>query len=120
MLNFSKNRLFLLIQQTLNKSYYCLYATINGQIASIGGMTIRVQPGNVKNPSGVWGNIMSVYAEPKYRKKGLSKRIIEKLIDTAKETGIHALELHATQTGEPLYVKLGFEIHNQPTYRKYI
>src|SRR5690348_5035118 len=58
-------------EKSIDKEYICWYATVNSEPAAIAGMGIRIQPGNVKNPSGVWGYIMSVYTKPEHRKKGL-------------------------------------------------
>ncbi|MCE3260034.1 MAG: acetyltransferase [Bacteroidetes bacterium] len=106
-------------EKELNKNYIVWYATVNGKVASIGGLGIRVQPGNIKNPSGVWGYIMSIYTVPEHRRKGLSKNILNRLIESAREMGVTAFELHATKEGEPLYIQSGFEIHQEPTYRKF-
>ena len=58
----------------LDKNYLCWFAKVDGEVASIAGMVIRINPGNVKNPSGIWGYIMNVYTLPKYRRMGLSKK----------------------------------------------
>jgi GNAT superfamily N-acetyltransferase len=104
----------------LNKNYICWYATVNGEVASISGLVIRIGPGNTRNPSGIWGYIMNVYTKPEYRRKGLSAVILDKLLATASEHGIKAFELHATPQGEYVYIKNGFQIHNEPTYRKFL
>lgn len=103
----------------LNKNYFCWYATVNGEPAAIAGMTLRTQPGSIKNPSGRWGYLMLVYTKPQYRKRGLSGQVVQRLIATAKEQGVTALELHATPEGEPVYVREGFIHFNEPTYRMY-
>ena len=104
----------------LDRNYLCWFATVGGEVASIAGMVIHINPGNVKNPSGIWGYIMNVYTLPKYRRIGLSRNILERLIETAKDRGVTAFELHATKVGEPVYVKAGFELFTEPTYRKYL
>jgi GNAT superfamily N-acetyltransferase len=104
----------------LNKTYFCWYAKVNDDVAAIAGMGIREQPGNIKNPSGRWGYIMSVYTVPEHRRKGLSAALLDKLIETGRELGVTAFELHATKEGEPVYVKNGFIVHSEPTYRKFI
>jgi ribosomal protein S18 acetylase RimI-like enzyme len=104
----------------LDKNYLCWFAKVNGELASIAGMVIRINPGNVRNPTGIWGYIMSVYTLPKYRRMGLSKNILDRLIETAKERGITSFELHATSDGEHMYRKAGFEKFGEPTYRKFL
>lgn len=103
----------------LNKNYFCWYATVNGTPAAVAGMVLRTQPGSIKNPSGRWGYLMLVYTRPAYRKRGLPGKIIQRLVATAKEQGVTALELHATPEGEPVYVREGFIHFNEPTYRMY-
>jgi len=95
-------------------------AKCNGEIAGIGAVQIRVQPGNFKNPSGKWGYIMSMYTLPAYRRKGICKGILNALTEEAARHGITAFELHATETGALVYEQTGFKIHPEPTYRKYL
>lgn len=95
-------------------------ARSNDEIAGIGSVQFREQPGNFKNPSGKWGYIMSMYTYPAFRRQGICKNILNLLIEEGKKYGITAFELHATPSGEIVYKANGFEIHKEPTYRKYI
>jgi GNAT superfamily N-acetyltransferase len=104
----------------VNRNYICWYATVDGSVASIAGVVVRQGPGNISNPSGVWGYLMNVYTLPQYRKMGLSANVLDRLMSTAADRGITAFELHATEAGEALYVKAGFKLHSEPTYRKFI
>ena len=85
----------------------------------IGSVHIRRVPGNFKNPSGVWGYLMNMYTLPEYRGRGICSRILTLLVDEGRQLGITAFELHATEQGRPVYEKNGFEIHHEPTLRKY-
>ena len=95
-------------------------AKCDGEIAGIGSVQIREQTGNFKNPSGKWGYIMNMYTIPVFRRNGICKDILNKLITEAVKLGITAFELHATKEGELVYKQNGFEIHNEPTYRKFL
>ncbi len=103
--------------EELNKSYICWYALVDGEVASIAGVSLRRVPGNIRNPSGRWGYIMNVHTMPQHRRKGLSKQVLQRLIQAARDMGVTAFELHATPEGEPVYVNMGFIEHNEPTYR---
>lgn len=107
-------------KEQLDKNYICWYATFNGEMASIAGMILRDQPPTIKNLSGKWGYIFGVYTKIEYRRKGLSKNILQRLMNTAIERGVTAFELHSTKEGEIVYNKEGFELYNEPTYRKII
>jgi GNAT superfamily N-acetyltransferase len=85
----------------------------------IGGLIFREHPGNFKNPSGKMGYIINMYTLPAFRRKGICSFILNRLVDDANRCGIKVFELHATKKGEYVYGQNGFEIHNEPTYRKY-
>ena len=91
----------------------------DNRVAGIGSVMLRQQPGNFKNPSGKWGYIMNMYTVPEFRRQGVCKGILEALANDCWESGITALELHATPAGAVVYEKSGFTIHTEPTYRKY-
>jgi GNAT superfamily N-acetyltransferase len=90
------------------------------QIAGIGSIALREQPGNFKNPSGKWAYIMNMYIVPAYRRKGICSAILDHLIKAALEMGFSAFELHATKEGESVYVLNGFKKHDEPTYRRIV
>jgi len=103
--------------EELNKTYLCWYALVDGQVASIAGVVLRRSPGSIKNPSGRWGYIMNVYTLQPYRRMGLSKQVMERLMQSARERGTKCFELHATPEGEHVYINMGFLKHGEPTYR---
>lgn len=61
------------------------------------------------HPTGRRAHLMNVYTKSEYRRKGISKRMVELLIDEAKEKGVTEISLDATKMGRPLYEALGFE-----------
>lgn len=61
------------------------------------------------HPTGKRAHLMNVYTKSEHRRKGISKRMVEMLIDEAKENGVTEISLDATEMGRPLYEALGFE-----------
>ena len=61
------------------------------------------------HPTGARAHLMNVYTKAEYRRKGISKRMVEILIDEAKGKGVTEISLAATEMGRPLYEALGFE-----------
>jgi GNAT superfamily N-acetyltransferase len=103
-----------------NNSYVSWFAEIDKQPVGIGGMVIRERAGNFKNPEGKDAYIMSMFTRPEHRRKGISTGILNRLVNSGREMGIRFFELHATPEGEQVYLKNGFLLHPEPTYRKYI
>jgi ribosomal protein S18 acetylase RimI-like enzyme len=83
-----------------------------------GGMVFRQQPGSFKNTSGKSVYILNMYTLPQFRRRGIGSSLLEMLLDDARSKGYYSFELHATPDGEPLYRKLGFHKHSEPTYRQ--
>lgn len=107
-------------EETIAEGSCIAYIAKSGdQIAGHGVLVYRRQPGNFKNPSGKVGYIMNMYTIPSFRRKGICTTILKALMDEARTNGITAFELHATQDGEPVYIKNNFYKHSEPTYRKY-
>ncbi|MBR1641778.1 MAG: GNAT family N-acetyltransferase [Butyrivibrio sp.] len=67
----------------------------------------RVMP-TYHNPSGEKAYIMNMYTAPDYRRKGIAFKTLDLLIQDAKERGVNAISLEATDMGRPLYEKYGF------------
>ncbi len=67
----------------------------------------RVMP-TYHNPSGLKAYIMNMYTAPKYRRQGIAYKTLDLLVNDARNKGITAISLEATDMGRPLYEKYGF------------
>ncbi|HUY60299.1 MAG TPA: GNAT family N-acetyltransferase [Candidatus Dormibacteraeota bacterium] len=67
----------------------------------------RVAPGP-RNPRGQEAYVYSMYTESGWRRRGLARAILQRLLAEVGRRGIAVVELHATAQGEPLYASLGF------------
>ena len=61
------------------------------------------------HPTGKRAHLMNVYTRAEYRRCGISRRMIEILIEEAKEKGVTEISLDTTQMGRALYEAVGFE-----------
>lgn len=62
----------------------------------------------VDHPSGLRGHLMNVYTKPQYRRQGVAQRMLELLIEEARERGVTEISLDATEEGRALYERCGF------------
>ena len=73
-----------------------------------GGISyFRVMP-TYHNPSGNKAYIMNMYTNSDYRRLGIATKTLQLLVADAKEKGVQAISLEATDMGRPLYEKFGF------------
>ena len=76
------------------------------KIVGTGGVSyFQVMP-TYHNPSGLKAYIMNMYTNPEYRRRGIAIETLRLLVEDAKEKGISAISLEATDMGRPLYEKL--------------
>ncbi len=68
---------------------------------------IKIMP-TFSHPTGKRAHLMNVYTSPKYRRQGIAQKMLNMLIDNAKEKGVTEISLDATEQGRPLYTKTGF------------
>lgn len=96
-------------QKALPEGQHTAYLVFEHDIfAAAGGISYyRVMP-TWHNPGGDRAYIMNMYTSPNYRRKRIAYRILELLVQDAKEKGITAISLEATEMGKPLYERFGF------------
>ena len=57
--------------------------------------------------------ILNMYTEPEFRRRGLARMLMEKMIAWCREQGYNTVSLHASDKGRPLYEALGFRPTNE-------
>ena len=60
-------------------------------------------------PSGKIGLLSSMFTDPSYRRKGIAKTLLSKVIDEAKTQGCGTVQITASNMGVLLYSDYGFE-----------
>lgn len=80
----------------------------NGKVVACASMSyIEVMP-TFSHPTGNRAHLMNVYTNADYRRQGIARKLVQMLIDEAKEKGVTEISLDATDSGRPLYEALGF------------
>jgi len=72
------------------------------------GLLISKLPPLINSIGRVQGHVLNVFTYPEYRQMGYGKKIMEVVMQKAKEKNMNRLFLNATKMGEGLYKKLGF------------
>ena len=79
----------------------------NGLAASAIGVIDDRLPA-ARNPSGVQGYVFSVATDPRWRRRGYARAVMNAVMDWFASQGIARVDLHASEEGEPLYRSMGF------------
>lgn len=93
----------------IGEDLHAYFAEVDGLVVSTAFVIISEKPASLSYPSGKFATLLNVYTKPKYRRQGISKKLLAFMIEEIKKTDVAHIELKATKDGYPLYEKLGFK-----------
>jgi GNAT superfamily N-acetyltransferase len=79
------------------------------EIVGTSGMSFVEKPPYYSNPSGKIGILSSVYTLKEYRRKGIAKKLLLRVMNEAKDYGCGAVQITASDIGVFLYTDYGFK-----------
>lgn len=91
-----------------NEFYGWLAVSGKDEIIGTGGLVIDQHPPGPANLSGKIGYIMNLVTDPKYRRKGIARKIMLSMLNWLRETDITLSSLHASKDGKSLYDEIGY------------
>lgn len=80
-------------------------------IIGISGMSFVEKPPYFGCPSGKIGLLSSMFTNPNYRRNGIAKELLSRIVNEAKQYGCGTIQITASDMGVKLYTDFGFE-HN--------
>lgn len=78
------------------------------QVVAIGTLAFFERPPYPGNARGVDAYLLNMYTLPSHRGRGAASAILQVALACARERGAGKMILHASESGRPLYAKLGF------------
>ncbi len=81
------------------------------KIIGTSGMSFVEKPPYFGCPSGKVGLLSSMYTDPEYRRRGIAKELLSRVVNEAREYGCGTVQITASDMGVKLYTDFGF-IHN--------
>lgn len=91
-------------------------AADDGRIVGTGGMSFVEKPPYYSCPFGKIGLLSSMYVIKEYRRKGIAKTLLDKVINEAKDFGCAAVQVTASDNGVLLYTDYGFRKNSNFMY----
>lgn len=88
-----------------------------GQVVGGGGIVVADWPGfpGEERPKRAW--ILNMYTEPRARRHGVAKRLMQAMIERCRSEGYGSVSLHASELGRPLYESMGFKATNEMSFK---
>ena len=78
------------------------------KIVGTSGMSFIEKPPYFGCPNGKIGLLSSMFTSPEYRRQGIAKELLTRVVDEAKKYGCGVVQITASDMGELLYTDFGF------------
>ena len=86
-------------------------AVDNEEIIGTSGMSFVEKPPYFGCPSGKMGLLSSMCTNPRYRRMGIAKELLHRVVEEARKYGCGTIQITASDMGVKLYESYGF-VHN--------
>ena len=81
------------------------------KIIGMSGMSFVEKPPYFGCPNGKIGLLSSMFTNPDYRRKGIAKELLRRVVEEARKYGCGTIQITASDMGVKLYTAYGF-VHN--------
>ena len=78
------------------------------RIVGTSGMSFVEKPPYFGCPSGKMGLLSSMYTDPEYRRRGIARELLSRVIEEARRYGCGTVQITASDMGVLLYTNFGF------------
>lgn len=86
------------------------WIAVDGEnIVATSGISFIEKPPYYSNPTGKIGLLSSMYTLKEYRRKGIAKQLLAKVVNEAKNYGYCTVKITASDMGVLLYTDFGFQ-----------
>lgn len=102
------NQLEKYFKKHIGNDFIAILAEEDGIVLSTAFLVMVEKPANTSFITGLTGTLLNVFTYPEYRRKGIATKVISLLLEEGKKAGVSSFDLFATESGKPLYEKLGF------------
>ena len=91
-----------------DETFIAWLAVEDGEVIATSGMCVYDVPPTYANNPGKVAYLVNMYTVPEYRGQGIASRLLELLMDEARERGCGRVTLNTSKAGRSVYEKYGF------------
>ena len=85
------------------------WLAVDGEkIVGTSGMSFVEKPPYFSCPTGRLGLLSSMFTDPSYRRMGIAKELLSRVVDEARKYGCGSVQITASEMGVLLYTDFGF------------
>ena len=91
-----------------DRTFVSWLALDGDRIVGTSGMSFVEKPPYFSCPSGRIGLLSSMYTDPAYRRRGIAKELLSRVVNEARDYGCGSVQITASDMGVLLYTDFGF------------
>ena len=95
-------------RQMADGTFVSWLAVDGDKIIGTSGMSFVEKPPYFSCPSGKIGLLSSMYTDPDYRRRGIAKELLRRVVEEARDYGCGSVQITASDMGVLLYTDFGF------------
>ncbi|MBR4344064.1 MAG: GNAT family N-acetyltransferase [Lachnospiraceae bacterium] len=100
-------------QRHMSDGTFVSWLAVDGKkIIGTSGMSFVEKPPYYGCPTGKIGLLSSMYTDPNYRRMGIAKELLSKVVEEARSYGCGTVQITASDMGVLLYTDFGFVKNN--------
>ena len=99
------------MRHTKDGTFVSRIAVDDGRIIGTSGMSFVEKPPYFGCPSGKMGLLSSMFTNLDYRRMGIAKELLHRVVEEARDYGCGTIQITASDMGVKLYTAYGF-VHN--------
>lgn len=92
-------------------TFFSWIALDGGEIVGTSGMSVVEKPPYFGCPTGKIGLLSGMFTHPAYRRQGIARELLSRVVADAKNAGCGTVQITASDMGVKLYTAFGF-VHN--------
>ena len=96
------------VRHMADGSFVSWIAMDGEKIVGTSGMSFVEKPPYFGCPSGKMGLLSSMFTDPDYRRKGIAKELLSRVVEEARKYGCGTVQITASDMGVLLYTSFGF------------
>ncbi len=96
------------LRHLADSTFFSWVAFADGRMVATSGLSIVEKPPYFGCPTGKIGLVSSMYTKPAWRRQGIARDLLFRIVDEARAQGCGAVQITASDAGVPLYQSVGF------------
>jgi GNAT superfamily N-acetyltransferase len=100
------------LTEHMGRDFAAWLAEVDGRPAGSAAVLWFPHPPGPRNPGGLEAYVLNVYTKPEFRRLGVARALMARVVEVARARGVNRIWLRASSEGRPLYEDIGFGARN--------